>query len=478
MVNPLPSIAVDGAFLQCFPITDTNTGKTVFPIDRPTLVGDMTIAWGRDNVWDQPDPSVLTLTMWEPQPGEWLRKVVEKKAIRRGVLVSFRRQDGAVDKDVIIFQGFTTNVDVQASQQLTDSGMTDGWMVQIQATDRSGFLGQENWGAQVLPEQSMQERAVRIRNQAAPTGIRQFYFEDNFKSGIVGAMDVTDKTVLDMVTGMYTSFADQWTYIPARNVVNRIPGGSNFQPYTLLLGVTYLAGSSVKLYPPTWGDPTGKEDPIDTAAYPTAYIGACDVTGGIALSSNMIQDITHISCKWYNKPGGAWHVTTLTVKDETPRSRLEFESWYNDGTFVDPILEDVRRTVVQDGGIPPHPRLTWDTAKSQDVPDWNTFESLTMAAQTIRMVALAGDPFAYALGRAPVWHPGGGVVGYRSGKWFFELDLLPTVMPLPDNFVPITPAMINKSITLANPDRWHIDNSITPYDMRFVPNDGQVYNLR
>ena len=286
----------------------------------------MTIVWGRDNVWDQPDPSVLTLTMWEPQPGEWLRKVVEKKAIRRGVLVSFRRQDGAVDKDVIIFQGFTTNVDVQASQQLTDSGMTDGWMVQIQATDRSGFLGQENWGAQVLPEQSMQERAVRIRNQAAPTGIRQFYFEDHFKSGIVGAMDVTDKTVLDMVTGMYTSFADQWTYIPARNVVNRIPGGSNFQPYTLLLGVTYLAGSSVKLYPPTWGDPTGKEDPIDTAAYPTAYIGACDVTGGIALSSNMIQDITHISCKWYNKPGGAWHVTTLTVKDETPRSRLEFES--------------------------------------------------------------------------------------------------------------------------------------------------------
>src|SRR5699024_8492200 len=127
--------------------------------------------------------------------------------------------------------------DITAHRQRTTSGYVDGWRVQIQATDRSGWLGNLDWYSGELPEESMQDRAVRIRNQAASAGIRQFYFEDGFKSGIVGPLDVTDQTVLDTVNDMYASFADQWTYNPDRNVLIRIASGSNFAAFYLVLAI-------------------------------------------------------------------------------------------------------------------------------------------------------------------------------------------------------------------------------------------------
>lgn len=471
MVNPTPAIWLDGALLKCAAATDPVTGAPVFDADDATLIDTLAIRWGRADVWTQPEPAVVTFALWEAQ-STWLGKIIAQTALRRAVLVSFARGAGG---DRTIFQGFTTNVDVVAESRRTPRGMTPGWRVQIQASDRAGFIGQESWGPQTLPEESMQSRAVRIRNQAASTGIRQFYFEDRFRAGIVQPRDVTDETVLDTMAGMYQSFADQWCYNPARNTINRIPGGSNWAPYYLRLGVSDT-DTAVRLYPPVWGDPTGKEDPIDEAGYPTAYIGACDVAGPIALSASMIQDITHITCHWFDKPNGKDWSTTLVVRDQTPRARLEFDSWYNDGVYVDPILADVMNTVTKDGARPTHPEIVWDCARAGDVPDWLTFESLSLPCQTVRMVTLAGSPFTAGLGLPPVWHPCGGEVAYVRGRWRFTLNLAPTTMPLPADFAPVTFANLPASIALSDESVWHLDRSVTSYDLGFVPNaDALLY---
>lgn len=477
MVNPRPDINVDGTWLSCATTAD-DTGRTVLDPTRPTLIGDMSIAWGRQDVWTQPEPSVLTLTIWEPaELSTWLQKIVAHTALRRGVTVQYGIPPD--NNAYQIFRGYTTNVDCQPDRRRTTRGMTDGWLIQIQASDRAASIGQIVWGNGVLPEQTMQARAVTIRNFALSTGIRELYFEARFKDGIVKQIDPGDQTVGETMNAMYQSFADQWTYIPSRNVVNRIPGGSQWANYSLRFGRSNttdpVANNTIRLYPPSWADPTGAESPIDTAAYPSAFIGACTVAGDFALSANAVQEITHIRCNWFDKPNNKDWSTTVTARTGEPRNVLMFDTWYNDGIVVDPIIEDVKQTVLTEGARPVHPEIRWDTAKTGDIPDWPTFKSLTLPAQTVRMVALAGSPFSAATGYAPVWHPCGGTITYRKGKWDIAVSLSPTEMPLPAGFTPVTCATINQSITLANPNAWHIDKSITPFDLQFVGPGDAVY---
>lgn len=469
MVNPIPTIVIDGQYLSCLS-EFTDDGTAVLADDRPTLVGDFTIDWGRDDQWTQPEPSVLTFTLWEPQPGTWLNRIITQKAMRLPTAIIYTR-GGPSDRagDRYIFQGFTTNVDIVQSTQKTAAGPTAGWLVTVQASDRTGFLGQVNWYSGELPEERMDQRAVRIRNQGAGVGIRQMYFEERFRAGQVKPVQVTDKTVLDTLNEMYKSFADQYYYEPHRNVVNRIPAGSRWGAYALRLGRS-STDNAIRLYPPRWTDPTGQEAEIDRQPYPAGYIGGGDVTGDIALSANTIQDITVITCKWFNKPGGKDHTTDVTVRNTFPVSRLEFDSWYNDGVYIDPVIEDVRYMVTGDGARPTHPQIHWDTKRTGDIPDWQTFESLTLPAQTIRMVTLAGSPFSAATGYAPVWHPAGGIIRYGGGRWDITLNLAPTSMPLPTNHTPVTCADIDQSIKLGPDDDIprHLDKSVTPFDIYYV----------
>ena len=477
-VNPQPRIILDGTFLSCAPAVTNDGGQKVFALDRPTLVDDLAISWGRDDQWTQPDPAVVTFKLWEPYPGTWLTKIVNDTAMRRGVNIVYTEPasaGGPYPGDKSIFQGFTTNVDVVWSVQRTAAGKTAGWMVTIQAADRSATLGQLNWAAgNVLPEETMQNRAVKIRNQGAPAGIREMYFESRFAPANCKAVPTQDKSVLDMVNAMYTSFADQWCYNPGRNTINRIPTGSVWGNYDLKIAKP-SSSNVLHLYPPAWQDTTGAQADIDKQQYPPGSIGACNVTGDIRLAANTVQSITDLSCSWFDKPNNKDWKTNLTVKsDGGPPARLAWESWMNNGTAINPMMQDVKNMVLGDGRRPMHPQIVWDTRKTGLVDDWYTFERLTLPAQTIGMIALTGSPFSAATGQPPVWHICGGVIRYVAGYWHFTINLAPTSMPLDPNRTPLTPNTVNQAITLDDPNTQHFDHSITPFDLYYV-SDPNIY---
>ncbi|MGS7761428.1 hypothetical protein ACVMLG_22105, partial [Escherichia coli] len=474
MVNPTPVIALDGEFVRCD--TETRNGATVFSSTRPTLVGELKYVWGRSDVWTQPEPTVLTFTMFDPT-GAWLARVRDRQAIGRGVLVWVDRT-GRRPGVRYLFQGFTTDVDVSRWRHNTTDGPVNGYRVQVQAVDRSGWLGNISFDAGDAPEETMQLRAVRIRNQATAggAGIREFYFEDRFKDGQTRPVTVTDKTVLEMTNEMYQSFADQWTYNPHRNVITRIVSGSLFGAYSLTLGVPFDdPRKKIGIYPPTWTDPTGQQSPIDQEGYPGAYIGGCDVLAEVALSASTLTDITHIVCQWKDKPNGYrdW-VTTVTARDATPRRLLKFDSWYNNGTFVDPVIEDVRRLVTGEATKPAHPRITWDTRRTNEIAGWDTFESLTLPAGTIRQVVVAASPFTVDMQLAPVWHPAGGEVIYENGYWRIGIDLAPSSYVFPSGFTPVTfGEFADKGWRYADytkAETYSLDNSVTYYDLSYVDN--------
>lgn len=479
MVNPVPGILLDGQWINCVVGGITADGRGVFASDKPTLVGEMVIDWGRQDIWTQPDPAVLTFTFWEPQglTSPWVSKVLQRNALRKGCRVTYTRGGTVYPGDVNIFDGFTSNLDVvPATRPTLGNDRTPGWLVTVQAVDRSGVIGQENWGSGILPEQNAQSRAVEIRNRASPAGVRQVYFESRFVTGIVRAIDVTDVSVIDTLNEFYKCFGDQWTYNPQRNVIIRIPGGSNFAAYSLDWGIS-PGDRRVRIYPPMWVDPTGAEAPIDTRAYPAGYIGAHQVTADITWSAEMGNDITHIQVKWWQKTTDTTEVTVRTVRDQLPRSRLSLESWFVSASWITTILDDLQATVEKDGRIPVHPRITWDTAKHGHIPDWPTFESLTQPCQTVRMVTLAGSPYAAESGAPPVWHPCGGRIRYGAGEWRLDLDLAPTTMPLPSGFTPVTfntlPA--NMYVGPNGHNGYYMDPSISHYDLRFVSSTSGIY---
>lgn len=489
MVNPAPSIALDGQFLTCSPTTDAD-GKTVLYADRATLIGRFTVTWGRGALWKQPEPAVFTFTLWEPATlaTTWLKKVANGTALRRGCWLTYNKPNfsGATyPGDKWIFRGFTTNVDVEASTQLTANGPTAGWLVQIQCAAADAFIGQEEWDSGTLPRETMQQRAVRIKNsQLYTAGCREIYFEAAYAGGYVNPYKATGKSVIDSMKQMYSSFADQWAYNPDRNVVIRI-GTFTFSPYALKFGIsgaTAPGGDSktVRIFPPRWTDPTGTQAEIDTRPYPAASVGACDVSGPVALSSTALNDITDLACSWHdaitNPPDGVDYTSKLNVKNSAPRNTLHFDSWYENGTAIDPILQSVKTTCQREGSRPFHPSITLDTRRAGDVQDWQTFESICLTAQTIRQIVLMGSPFSTALGFAPIWSPAGGIVAYEDGHWTITLNLQPVVQSLPGGHVPVTPNGINTSITLGDPNAWHLDESITPADLYYISNsDAGVY---
>ena len=161
MVNPLPVIQIDGTTLTVVTTTAAN-GTPVLYDDRPTVIGRMTVDWGRTDQWTQPPPAVLTLTLWEPATlaTTWLSKIMAGTALRRTCKLKWNKPSGTNPGDKIIFDGFTTNVDVEARRERTTRGMVDGWLVRIQATDRSGFIANQVWGPGVLPSESMLATSV------------------------------------------------------------------------------------------------------------------------------------------------------------------------------------------------------------------------------------------------------------------------------------------------------------------------------
>lgn len=483
--NPVPSIALDGAFLDCTtqkrcPIS----GDLVMPDTGLTLMGAMSIDWGRDDPHSQPAASVLNLTLWDPT-GHWLQRIAARDAIGKPVAVWYDRailRPGDTRTIRWIFQGFTTNVDVVAERIRTPCGLTDGYIVKIQASDRAGFLGNVEWFSGELPQETMLDRAIRVRNQSGPIGIRQLYFESRYVAGLVSSADVSSKTALDTANDIYESFAQSWTYNPDRNVITRIPAGAVFSKHHLYLGVTNLGDPGrVSVMMPRFQDTTGQEDPIDLEPLPPAYIPACKVTSEIALQSSTMSDITTVSCKWNDMhAGGNQWTTIIHTRDVLPRRLLRFDSLFIDGVYIDTVMQDVVRYVSREATRPMHPPITWNTRDHGLIESWDTFEVLTRPSQTVSATTIAGSPFTASLGLPPWWNIAGGTITYEAGYWEITCNPAPAAIELPDNFTPITWSTFTAAaspISYADDQpgpHWHLDGSLDYYTLSFV-GDPTVY---
>lgn len=479
MVNPTPRVKlrvrVPGGtaietIVECGTTTDA-TGRECLPHRAMSLLGELTIDWGRSDVWAQPDPSVATFNVWQSDDASAAWPTLNLAAATPGsgmVGLEFHIDVPKGASYFHIFRGRVVNVDAERLTVRTTRGLENGWIFRIQASDKSGALAQVDKQGFVKLDagRTMKANADFLNAFASWVSIRETYFEAAYQNGKCRFVDMTDKNLYDVIVELYASFSHQFTYNPMRNVLIRIPAAYNHGAFSLKFGRTAVGGI-VRLYAPQWIDNTGREDPQDSDPYPSGYIGGNDVGGDVRLSSDQGQAISHIECKWTNGPGGNTEIISrVLVAGSANLGLLRFDSWFNDGLQIDPIMQDIKRKCLAEGARPFHPTVSWDTAKAGDVPDWNTFQCLTMPAQSVRMTVVAGSPFASWMNVAPVWYPAGGVIAYSAGKWRFDTQLAPAPMTLTGS--PITCANLSGNGTGATLTLGQLDQSISSHDLKYV----------
>lgn len=483
MVNPKPKVWIASVIIPACSGQVTTDGTTVVAGNATAvMLEDLSIDWGRSDVWSQPSPSVLTCTIWQSDRFQEANPTAATNYLYRAGngtlvgdrLVAFFDTDSGVPSvrnangfavPWRFFEGRISNADFKRLRVRTTNGLEDGWAIRIQGSDQVSAVAQCTPPLDLPANQTMIQRADVLASRASGANIREIYFEAAYTAGRVKAVETKGRSLLDLVNDMYASFAHQYAYNPHRNVIIRIPAAYNHGSYSLRFG-RRAPGDTVRLYAPRQVDNTGRQDPADSDPYPSAYVGACDVQGDVMLSVDASQRIRTILCKWFVAANNADHVTEVQAQTTTSPNTLQFESWYNDGVQVDPIMADVKRKILAEGSRPFHPRIVWDTARSGDVPDWETFMSLTLPMQSVRLLVLAGSPFAAALDVAPVWYPAGGTITLRRGKWLFSVDLAPAPMTLAGS--PITFTGLSGNATGSTVTLGQLDTSISSHDLRYI----------
>ena len=485
MVNPVPTLWV-GPFsfapAALAPVYDENGLEVARSgmYSAATFLGDLSIEWGRDNVWSQPEPSVATCTFW--QSDKYIERVPANSYLARiadgtlvgdrficyfgsGVVPSVRNASG-FSASWRFFEGRITNADAKRMTLRTDQGTETGWAIRIQGSDQTGAIANAAAPSSLPNNQTMTQRAAAIRTAAvSSSNIRQMYFEAAYMGGRVKEVDTKDQTAYDLVVKMYESFGHQFAYNPHRNVLIRIPSAYNHGSYSLGFG-RRAVGDTVRLYPPRQIDNSGREAPDDSDPYPSGYVGACAVQGDVVLTSEQTQRVTDIQCAWWVSASGADHVSQISVRSAPAKAMLRFDSWFSDGLQVDPIMDSVKSKCLAEGSRACHPAIVWDTDRAGDVPDWETFMSLTLPMQSVRMIVLAGSPFNAVMNVAPVWYPCGGVINYTGGKWKFTVNLAPAPLTLAGTPITFTNLQSNPTGSTVTLDQ--LDHSISSHDLKYV----------
>lgn len=424
MFRPHPDILF-GQTALCAP--RTVDGLPVLAHDEATLIDRMSITWGREDHWDQPEPATIRFTFFDPTT-DWALKIGTNNAIGLGVHVSIRLPDGhgiaeAPTGTYVIFQGFTTKVEAERRRVNTTAGKRTGWVVTVTAGDRTSALGNvpftfENW-----PPERMIDRAIRLRDRAAGVGIRQFYFDADHVNGTVSALEVRDLTGLDVAQQLYTSFGHQWTYHPNRNVVNRIPE-HRFPDSPHLVDT-----GDGKVIPrmPDLADWTGAEEPIDRAVHVGTAVDGCTVESDAHLSTDQLSYITRVECKWQNRHDANRTILTYQTKlfAVAPFRTLKYDSWFDDGITVDPVLQRTADKAFYQESGPHHPAITYRTKPFGGFTDAKHAVWFLTPAERRGYAFLSGSPWIADLGGVPpIVTPCGGTITYAAGEWTVTTRLL------------------------------------------------------
>lgn len=414
-IDVRPNVIINGQRVACH--TDTMDSE-------PVVIRGFSIEWGRDE-YQSPDvsPSSVTITILDTT-GEWARRIRESRAIGLTVNITWAGiQANSLDLigPVTMFRGRVAHALAQPHHHRLEDGRR-AWTIELTCADRTADFGNAYPGPVEWPVENMLTRANRIRNLGLSAGssVQEVYFWPGYTDARCSALDVKDKSGLELMGAMYESMGnDSYAYDHDANVVRQAIRLS--QPMT-----TYLA---------TFDDTRGAVLPIasdivvDGVTYPGIGLGGCDLVGDPLVEADPSTDINRLECTWKDYSTGYkdWTTVKESIAPGDSRRVMKWDSWFDAGQVIDPTLENVWKRAREEGRRPRHPRFTYSPGFlfiSERVARW-----ALMAWENTRPAFISGN-LAYEwlmAGTAdypPIVAPIGGVTTFdaRTG-WEIELNV-------------------------------------------------------
>ena len=410
-----PTVIINGARVACH----ADALET-----EPVAVGGFAIEWGRDE-YQSPDvsPSSVTIRLLDTT-GDWARRIRESRAIGltvniewRGVLSTTLDEVGPVT----MFRGRVAHATAAPHSHRLDDGRR-AWEVSLNCADRTADFGNANPGPVEWPVESMLIRANRIRNLglSAGSGIDEVYFWPGYQTSRCAALDVKDKSGLDLMAAMYESMGnDSYAYDHGANVVRQAIRLS--QPMT-----TYLA-----TFDDTRGAvlPVASDIVVDGVTYPGIGLGGCELVGDPAVEADPSTDINRLECTWKDYSTGYkdWTTVKESVAPGDSRRVMKWDSWFDAGQVIDPTLENVWQRAREEGRRPRHPEFTYSpgfTFVSERMARW-----ALMAWENTRPAFISGNlAYQWLMGGTaeypPIVAPIGGTTAFDAlDGWSITLNV-------------------------------------------------------
>ncbi|QNQ90884.1 hypothetical protein GP475_09705 [Corynebacterium poyangense] len=497
-IEPRPVFFIDGKQIDC---------STKQINDAPVSIRGFTVKWGRSEYASSAQsPASVDVHMID-STGEWSRRIRENRAIGSKVMVRWiilKSPDVPEQIERVLFRGRVQKATAKPLKSFSPEGVRR-WEIILTCADRTAEMGNATAGPADWPRETMLDRAVRVRDLGTVAGsdIKEVYFAPEWARYQCAPLKVENKTALSLMADLYTSIAaDTYTYDPHSNVVRQAIRFS--QPMTIHLGSFDNDRGGVY--------PVPSDIVYDGKTYPGVSLGACELIGEPEVVADPATDINRLECTWDDQSTG--HQTYTTVKENInpgdSRRVLSWNSWYDDGYIIDPLIDAVWNRQREEGRRPRHPDIK--TFWSKTFPTLRMAEWVLQAWENTRPAYIAGSmAYEWLLGDqpgyAPIVAPLGGETTYNPKKGWqvvFHVHWIHNTTPTPPpvtwqgirqkkttTTTPTAPwwwALIGKQPTPVTvgeytPDRdltwghvaekagYRFGNSVTWGDMKHVPND-------
>lgn len=414
-IKVTPTITIGGRVVAC---------HTAALEREPVAIRGLEVSWGRSSYHDsRAEPSSMTVHIADAT-GEWARRIREGTAIGMKIegtwLGTPTTSTAKIVGPVKFFRGRIAAATAEPMDRRTSEG-AEWWEITLTCADRTADLGNALAGGE-WPRETMLARAVRIRDLGLAGGseIEQVYFDPDHVPATCAPLDTRRASALDLMGDLYRSMgADAWGYDPDENVVRQAIRLS--QPLSVHLG--------------SFDDDLGAVYPVvsdiifDKKTYPGVSLGGCELGGVPKVAADPAAAINRVECTWHD-----WstdHGQMITTRDAVSygdaRRVMSWESWLDDGIYIDPSVERVWSRVREEGARPRHPDLrTRPTFKfaTGRLARWllQTWENTRPAyiAGSMAYQWLMGDIVGYA----PIVAPIGGVTRFDPERgWSVELHV-------------------------------------------------------
>lgn len=461
---PTPTVTIDGQAIHCQP-----AGRRLG--DAVTIMAPLSIVWGREDPWSQPDPATMTMTLWDPH-GEWAARLRAQTALGRTVTASWTHGGHTQT----MFRGHTAAAEVERSRHRIPSGDEYGWWVHLTCADVTAPMAQTRdarFRATEYMSMSTVYNALRTAAQAA--GVAEVYLEDAKKGLRIAPPD--SGTDLDLLSGMYESEALAFTYRPDVSAIVPLPRASLPGPVT---GYLMPQGGSRSLH--IVGGTLAAPLPGLPAPRPVALDGCRMSSNGRSSfdQSTMINTITVQYPKINYGEDAAAEVTfdqvEMTVSavpaGQRPQ-RMTWKSWYRDTGQLNAHLSRTLARAKDEAARPDHPRVLFSTRHDGGFTSPLQAKTLTLSAETLSVLWLNGSEFVrWCSEWAPAFQARGGRIVFDGEHWDIEMSLgwfggAPLTAPA-------TWASMAPQITWHNEAAPHLADAVTWWDTGHIAT-GTIY---